>query len=297
MIGIDQDGRLVVFELKRGTLTRDAVAQVLDYTSDLHSMDADRFARLIEETSGRYGIEKIKNFDDWYSQNFPDRGSVLEESPKMFLVGLGADSRALRIVNFLAESGVDVALLTFNAFNQDSSLFLARQIESVSPSPANIKRSRSQNKERNLQALNAFASQLGVAEFMNEVANFVEQKIPVAYKYPGKTGFSFYLHEYLGRPKRVYVTVSLDQQSNCPLYIYFYKRAVYDINDVISLLTDAFENQCSVIESGDFKFSIPENQWLDLIPVLEKVFEKITQGWKNNISDQKSSEDDPLVES
>ena len=33
LLGVDTDGRLVVFELKRGTLTRDAVAQALDYAS------------------------------------------------------------------------------------------------------------------------------------------------------------------------------------------------------------------------------------------------------------------------
>jgi|ERR1700719_1962461 len=31
LLGIDEDGRLVVFELKRGLLTRDAVAQIVDY--------------------------------------------------------------------------------------------------------------------------------------------------------------------------------------------------------------------------------------------------------------------------
>ena len=38
LLAVDGDGRLVVFELKRGTLSRDAVAQVVDYASDL---DAD----------------------------------------------------------------------------------------------------------------------------------------------------------------------------------------------------------------------------------------------------------------
>ena len=33
LLGVDGDGRLVVFELKRGTLSRDAVAQVIDYAS------------------------------------------------------------------------------------------------------------------------------------------------------------------------------------------------------------------------------------------------------------------------
>ena len=31
LLGVDEDGRLVVFELKRGTLSRDAVAQIIDY--------------------------------------------------------------------------------------------------------------------------------------------------------------------------------------------------------------------------------------------------------------------------
>ena len=31
LLGVDRDGRLVVYELKRGTLARDAVTQVLDY--------------------------------------------------------------------------------------------------------------------------------------------------------------------------------------------------------------------------------------------------------------------------
>ena len=35
LLGVDQNGRLTVFELKRGTLTRGAVAQSLDYASDL----------------------------------------------------------------------------------------------------------------------------------------------------------------------------------------------------------------------------------------------------------------------
>ena len=41
LLGVDRDGRLVVFELKRGTLNRDAVAQIIDYASCLDAMDLD----------------------------------------------------------------------------------------------------------------------------------------------------------------------------------------------------------------------------------------------------------------
>ncbi len=39
LLAVDGDGRLVVFELKRGTLSRDAVAQVVDYASDLDAIE------------------------------------------------------------------------------------------------------------------------------------------------------------------------------------------------------------------------------------------------------------------
>ncbi len=38
LLGVDEDGRLVVFELKREKLTRDAVAQAIDYCSYLESL-------------------------------------------------------------------------------------------------------------------------------------------------------------------------------------------------------------------------------------------------------------------
>ena len=52
LLAVDQDGRLVVYELKRGTLARDAVTQVLDYASDLDAMSTSELAGHIAECSG-----------------------------------------------------------------------------------------------------------------------------------------------------------------------------------------------------------------------------------------------------
>ena len=68
LLGVDTDGRLVVYELKRGRLNRDAVAQVIDYASDLNTKEQDDLSRHIERQSGKYGIEKIDDFKDWYSK-------------------------------------------------------------------------------------------------------------------------------------------------------------------------------------------------------------------------------------
>ena len=101
LLGIDEDGLLTVFELKRGTLTREAVAQVLDYGSYLASLSASDLSGLVVSSSGKHGVDKINDFSDWYEIEF---GKPLEAfpSPNLTLVGLGVDDRAKRIVEFLS---------------------------------------------------------------------------------------------------------------------------------------------------------------------------------------------------
>ena len=70
LLAVDQDGRLVVYELKRGTLARDAVIQVLDYASDLDTMSASDLAEHIAQRSGYGRIQGIDDFEQWYADNF-----------------------------------------------------------------------------------------------------------------------------------------------------------------------------------------------------------------------------------
>ena len=53
LLGVDAEGRLVVFELKRGVLSRDAVAQVVDYASYLDGMDLSKLLQPHIRTIGR----------------------------------------------------------------------------------------------------------------------------------------------------------------------------------------------------------------------------------------------------
>ena len=131
LLGVDGYGRLVVFELKRGKLSRDAVAQVIDYASYLDAMDLADLANHISERSGTGGIEEIENFEEWYDdRTFEVEGLEALLPPRLCLVGLGADNRTERMVKFLADnSGMDISLLTFHGFKYDGKTLLAKQIE------------------------------------------------------------------------------------------------------------------------------------------------------------------------
>ena len=129
LLGVDSDGKLAVFELKRGTLSRDAVAQVIDYASHLDDMDLGDLSAHIASASGTHGIDRIDDFEEWYVQQF---GVDLESLKplRLFLVGLGVDRRTERMVRFLAvNSEMDISLLTFHGFDQDGRTLLAKQVE------------------------------------------------------------------------------------------------------------------------------------------------------------------------
>ncbi len=154
LLGVDEDGRLVVFELKRGTLSRDAVAQIIDYASDLDSKNDVALAEHIAAHSGVGGIESIDDFEEWYSENTEAQSLDSLRPMRLFLIGLGADERTERMVRFLADnSGMDISLLTFHGFEYDGKTLLARQVEveaAADPGPRRARRyvRRAERRER-----------------------------------------------------------------------------------------------------------------------------------------------------
>lgn len=123
LLGVDSAGRLIVFELKRGTLSRDAVAQIIDYASDLESMSIEELVSHISERSGTGGIEKIDDLEEQV-------GSLDDLKPiRLFLVGLGADDTTSRMVKYLSERSVDISLLIFHGFVQEGKTLLVKQVQ------------------------------------------------------------------------------------------------------------------------------------------------------------------------
>ncbi len=129
LLGVDGDGRLVVYELKRGTLGRDAVTQVLDYTSFLAELPLDELTAHISDRSGQGGIPQFNDFAAWYEDQFGDLQGIFPL--RSVLVGLGIDRTAARIARFLAQAGgIEVEIITLFGFRDDQEpgrTYIARQ--------------------------------------------------------------------------------------------------------------------------------------------------------------------------
>lgn len=286
LLGIDEEGRLVVFELKRGILTREAIAQVLDYASDLAEMDIEQLAGIIEDTSGKAGIDKIEDFQELYNEQFPSSTSPLAESPRMVLVGLGADDRARRMVNFLAAAGVDIQLLTFHAFASEQSLLLARQAERVPLRPTTPPAT--YTKEGNLRVLQEKAKRLNVEQLMNGVADSIREHLPGAYQWPGKTAFTYSLAEITEsgtRSLRAYVTLSLVDGHPGKLVLYIQKRAVEAAGEGIQAFCQRYANWIKAADaSGTLALSIDGDSWASLRPELEGMLANVLRGWQRKLA-------------
>ena len=245
LLGVDSDGRLVLFELKRGRLSRDAVAQIIDYASDLEAMGVDRLAAYIAERSGAGGIKKIDEFEQWHTENSGADSLDALLPLRMFLVGLGADDRTERMVDFLANKGVDISLLTFHGFEQDGNMMLTRltqvvaDAESVSGQSQSRKRvSRAERQEQ----LNKRAEENNTRPLFDDVSDMFRKEFSQPSEDPNSRGLTMYKSmRWDGNHSRMaFARVDPDPRPG-QVRIVFYDRSVELCPDEFRPLLDEIE--------------------------------------------------------
>lgn len=189
LLGVDPKGKLVVFELKRGRLSRDAVAQIIDYASFLDNMDLDALADRISKESGNHGIDKIENFREWYRESFDELELESLKPLRMFLVGLGADHQTERMVRFLAQnSKMDISLLTFHAFDYNGKTILAKQEEIANRSGRGRRTT-----EELLRDFDEKMERYGTRDLVDEALNMFREKWPESRETTQDRGIAFRL--------------------------------------------------------------------------------------------------------
>jgi len=296
LLGVTRDGRLVIFELKRGMLTREAVAQVIDYASFLHELDYKQLCAWIERTSGTGGVLRVDDFAAWYREEFSSDPDVLKEPPAMVLVGLGVDDRARRMVEFLSSRGVDISLLTFHAFELDRQALLARQTQVESP--PDRPPGRDDTKEARAAALRSLAESLGVAELFEKVTKDVRQVLPsLAYQWPGRSTYTFSLPERTDKgtlSQHVYVWVMLSRSRIGEVGVGFLPRAVEASGEAFTAFRDLIGDRLQLETSwgGQSVWSLwfkSAEEWEHTRNQVRCVLEAMVQGWQTAASENEET--------
>lgn len=99
LLAVDRAGNTVVIELKRDVLPREALAQTIDYASDVADWSIDK----ISEVCVRY---TDKSLEDLLNESFPDinlENINVNETQRIVLVGFSVESSLERMINWLSD--------------------------------------------------------------------------------------------------------------------------------------------------------------------------------------------------
>lgn len=121
LLALDQEGNLVVLELKRDKTPREVVAQILDYGSFVRKLTFED----LDELAHRYCQ---KSLADAYAQQFggsmPDQ---INQSHQLIILASSLDESSERIVGYLAEEyDVPLNAIFFTFFESNGQEFLGR---------------------------------------------------------------------------------------------------------------------------------------------------------------------------
>ncbi len=121
LLGIDQEGDLVVLELKRDKTPRDIVAQVLDYASWIDGLGLDD----IEQIAMKYLKKPLSSaFAEHYDVALPE---TINSSHQMIIVAAELDDASERIAAYLANKhGININVVFFNVFEHEGKELLGR---------------------------------------------------------------------------------------------------------------------------------------------------------------------------
>lgn len=292
LLGVDGDGRLVVFELKRGTLSRDAVAQIIDYASDLDDMNLDALANRISKGSGAHGIDKIENFQEWYDRR--GFGELKSLKPlRLFLIGLGADDRTERMVRFLAQnSGMDISLLTFHGFDYEGKTILAKQVEvEAATEPERRSKSGYVSVAERKARLERTIEESGVSGLYAEVKDMFMENWPQLREEPGSYGLSLRLRNPTG--PTAYARID---PTNEGVWAVFYPRAIELCLDEFSQLVknkipvETWPKNQKPLEdpNSEIQFRLTSEEWEIHKERLTALVQSVYAAWQNEGQDDEA---------
>ena len=125
LLALDLQGRWVVIELKRSKLTRDVLAQALDYASSLDQMSDTELRNLLRPNLVNYG--NAKELEERIEQQFELESSGGREIT-ILIGGTGNDANLNRMINFMERFDFSITTVSFQLFEGTDGLLLTRDV-------------------------------------------------------------------------------------------------------------------------------------------------------------------------
>ncbi len=140
-LGIDNYGNTVIVELKRDRLPREALAQAIDYASDVASWEIDRFREICKSYTGQ-------ELEDFLQERFEDislEDLTINQAQRLLLVGTAVEESLGRMIEWLSDNyslGINAVVLNYAKTKQGDAI-LSRMViipEEIEKKKANKKK-------------------------------------------------------------------------------------------------------------------------------------------------------------
>ena len=161
---INNEGDLVVVELKRDRTPRDVTAQALDYASWIEDLSADRISDIANEYLKSNGpIEAA--FSRKFQIDLPDS---INDTHHMLIVASDIDSSTERIVQYLSSRGIGINFVTFEHFVSETDVKLLSRVFMIEQDEVTIRtNTRSRRRRITTEKLIEISRENGVLEQFN----------------------------------------------------------------------------------------------------------------------------------
>ncbi len=120
-LAIDRFGNTVIIELKRGEVPRDALAQAIDYASDIASWDADKLSEVCMKF-------RKSSLEEYLNNNRED--FIINRAQRILLVGFSVEESLHRMVEWLSDNyGVGINFIVLKYIKtKNGEEFIARTV-------------------------------------------------------------------------------------------------------------------------------------------------------------------------
>jgi hypothetical protein len=122
LLALNQDGQLIVIELKRDITPREVVAQAIDYASWVKNLPSEEIATIFDRYRGGGSLSEA------FQKRF---GTAIDEeqlngSHQIVIVASSLDPSTERIVNYLNGMNIPINVIFFQVFQDGESQYLSR---------------------------------------------------------------------------------------------------------------------------------------------------------------------------
>lgn len=117
LLGIDRSGNLVILELKRDKLAREALAQAIDYASDAAEWSVDKIGEICTAYTGKGLLELVS---DSFEEVDVESLSI-NDTQRIILVGFSIEASLERMINWLSKNfNVNINAIVLNYLKTSS---------------------------------------------------------------------------------------------------------------------------------------------------------------------------------